>query len=57
MLKTNASKLVRIAVEGKVAPALVWPNEVGHDGTGFAFDIRVIFMTVSKVLRGHDVSH
>ena len=33
MLKTNASKLVRIAVEGKVAPALVWPNEVGHDGT------------------------
>ncbi len=33
MLKTNKDRLVRIAVEGKVAPALVWPNEVGHDGT------------------------
>ncbi len=32
MLKTNEKNLVKIAVEGKVAPALVWPNEVGHDG-------------------------
>jgi hypothetical protein len=32
MLRTNKDRLVRIAVEGKVAPALSWPNEVGHDG-------------------------
>jgi len=32
MLKTNEKKLVRIAVDGKVAPALVYPNSVGHDG-------------------------
>jgi hypothetical protein len=32
MIKTNKDRLVKIAVEGKVAPAMVWPNEVGHDG-------------------------
>jgi hypothetical protein len=32
MLTTNRSQLVRIAVEGRVAPALVYPNTVGHDG-------------------------
>ncbi len=32
MLKLNESKLVKIAVEGKVAPALAYPNEIGHDG-------------------------
>lgn len=32
MLKTNEKKLVKIAVEGKVAPALAYPNTVGHDG-------------------------
>ena len=32
MLKTNNNRLVIIAVEGRVAPALAWPNEVGHDG-------------------------
>jgi len=32
MLKTNEKRLVKIAVEGKAAPALVYPNEVGHDG-------------------------
>ena len=32
MLKLNETKLVKIAVEGKVAPALAYPNEVGHDG-------------------------
>ncbi len=33
MLKTNEKYLVKIAVEGKVAPALAYPNEIGHDGT------------------------
>lgn len=32
MLRTNRDRLVKIAVEGKVAPPSVWPNEVGHDG-------------------------
>jgi hypothetical protein len=32
MLKTNVDRLVMIAVEGRIAPALVYPNEVGHDG-------------------------
>lgn len=32
MLRTNAERLVKIAVEGRVAPAIVWGNEVGHDG-------------------------
>ncbi len=32
MLKTNKDRLVEIAIEGKVAPALVWPNSVGSDG-------------------------
>ena len=32
MLKINKDRLVEIAVEGRVAPALAWPNEVGHDG-------------------------
>jgi hypothetical protein len=33
MIKTNEKNLVKIAVEGKVAPALAYPNEIGHDGT------------------------
>ncbi len=33
MLKTNESRLVKIAVEGRVAPAIAYPNTVGHDGT------------------------
>lgn len=33
MITTNESQLIRIAIEGKIAPALVWPNTVGHDGT------------------------
>jgi hypothetical protein len=32
MLRTNERNLVKIAVEGKVAPALAYPNTVGHDG-------------------------
>lgn len=32
MLKTNKDRLVKIAVEGKVAPALAYPNSVGSDG-------------------------
>ena len=32
MLKTNEKDLVKIAVEGKVAPAWAYPNTVGHDG-------------------------
>lgn len=32
MIKTNEKNLVKIAVEGKVSPALAYPNEVGHDG-------------------------
>ena len=32
MLKTNEKQLVKIAVEGKVAPAMAYPNSVGHDG-------------------------
>ena len=32
MLKTNQKDLVKIAVEGKVAPAGAYPNTVGHDG-------------------------
>jgi hypothetical protein len=32
MLKVNKDHLVEIAVEGRVAPALAWPNTVGHDG-------------------------
>lgn len=31
-LRTNKDRLVKIAVEGKVAPALAFPNEIGHDG-------------------------
>ncbi|MFA4873852.1 MAG: DUF4438 domain-containing protein [bacterium] len=33
MLKTNVKQLVKIAIEGKVAPALAYPNTVGHDGS------------------------
>lgn len=32
MMRTNEKNLVKIAVEGKAAPALAFPNEVGHDG-------------------------
>jgi len=32
MLKINKDRLVKMAVEGRVAPAIVWPNEIGHDG-------------------------
>ena len=32
MIKTSEKRLVKIAVEGKVAPALAFPNTVGHDG-------------------------
>lgn len=32
MVRTNKDRLVKIAIEGKVAPAIVWPNEIGHDG-------------------------
>lgn len=32
MMKTNEKRLVMIAVEGRVAPALAYPNSVGHDG-------------------------
>ncbi len=32
MLKLNEKNLVMIAVEGKIAPALAYPNTVGHDG-------------------------
>lgn len=32
MIRTNKEKLVRIAVEGTVAPAMSWINEVGRDG-------------------------
>jgi len=32
MFKTNEQNLVMISVEGKVAPALAYPNEIGHDG-------------------------
>ncbi len=31
-LKTNEKRLVKIAVEGKPAPALAYPNEIGSDG-------------------------
>jgi hypothetical protein len=31
-IRTNKNNLVKIAIEGKVAPAIVWPNEIGHDG-------------------------
>ncbi len=31
-LKTNEKRLVKIAVEGKAAPALAYPNEIGNDG-------------------------
>lgn len=40
MLKTNKQKLVKIAVEGKVAPALATPNRVGHDG--FAYSLPAV---------------
>ncbi|MBI4211964.1 MAG: DUF4438 domain-containing protein [Deltaproteobacteria bacterium] len=32
MIRTNENQLVKIAIEGKVSPPSVWPNEVGHDG-------------------------
>lgn len=31
-IRTNENQLVKIAVEGKTAPALAYPNSVGHDG-------------------------
>lgn len=36
MLKLNVDKLVRIGVEGTVAPAIVYPNSVAHDGTVYS---------------------
>ncbi|PIR26286.1 MAG: DUF4438 domain-containing protein [Deltaproteobacteria bacterium CG_4_10_14_0_2_um_filter_43_8] len=32
MLKTNEHDLVALSVLGQVAPAMVWPSEVGHNG-------------------------
>ena len=40
MLKTNEKQLVKIAVEGKVAPAMATPNRVGHDG--FAYSLPAV---------------